>query len=112
MKPLYLQCECGRQEHLAVVELFVWPPDPELAEDEPPDVDLHISLQLADAPSFWGRLVYALRYVFRPSRRDYHWSDCMVGLEDVLRLRAMLDRYCELRRPSPAVKALIERLRG
>lgn len=112
MEPLYLQCECGRQEHLAVVELVVWPPDPEVAEGEPPDVDLHISLQLADAPSFWRRLVYALRYVFRASRRDYHWSDCLVRPKDVIRLRALLDQYLELTRPSPAVKALIERLRG
>lgn len=80
---IYLECSCGRRDHLVVVELW--------RADE--DFDVGISAQLNPRFPWWVRLIAAIRYVFghNPCPFGTGWSDCILSAESILRLKKMMD---------------------
>ena len=90
MKTLYLECDCGDDDHLVQVSWEDWSRD---LDDAP---EMYIDTQMRRYGGFFRRVWAALRYIFTDTPCGFgYWNCCIVNKETAAQLHSMLSDYLE-----------------
>lgn len=81
----FLFCECGTIDHSAILQY--WP------DDEYPENELYLTVNLADTAPWWRRIALAVKYIFGWRSRYGHYTEMLLMPETVRGLVEFLEAY-------------------
>ena len=85
----YFECECFGLDHIIKFTIFEWTKD---------NYELILFTHLNNYLSFWKRLLHGFKYVCRFPYTFGGFSETIIELEDIPRLRSVLDEFEKLNR--------------
>ena len=89
---VYLECQCHLLNHVMRASLFDFG---EECIDSEMRYNVSLEVALDSEPSFWRRLVLALKYLFRRDACCWY-AETMLGASEVMKLHDLLHDYCKL----------------
>ncbi len=80
-------CNCSSEDHQLIFRIW------DFSKDENVDVELSVSVCLNDNCSFLMRIWNSIKYIFGHRCNYGHFQSADIKLEDLPRLRAVLDEF-------------------